>query len=225
MKNNKVKIIIAVVLVVAIVILAVVLYLVLKDVQDRNTLIKQINTVIEEKTSNTEQVLTGEYGKVEKQLKEDYRTYFEAIDAIQTNNDEVENMKVKNIENYKNDGPNFTTSLDSISKVKTSNEEYIRVLNDLVDETKMEERAAAAGIEGKYKELYFEIIEDAKLKDNVTSSVEAANQMNTYYDALTNLLTYMKDNQTEWFIENDTLKSRSQTFIDEYDRLVQEANM
>ncbi len=225
MKDNKVKVILIGLILIAIVGLVVILGLAFKDSGNRNKLVTEINTVIEDKKSNTNVVLTGEYGKIEKQLKEDYRVYFEAIDTIQTNNDSVENLKVKNIENYKNDGPNFTNSLDAISKVKTSNEQNIQVLNDLVDFNKMEERATAAGIEGKYKDLYFEIIEDAKLRDNVTSSVEAANKMNAYYDSLNALLTYMKDNQSEWFIENDTLKSKSQSFIDEYNRLVQEANM
>ena len=35
----------------------------------------------------------------------------------------------------------------------------------------------------------------------------------------------MKDNKDVWFIENDTLKSNSQTFIDEYNKKVDQTNI
>ena len=89
----------------------------------------------------------------------------------------------------------------------------------------MKARAQAAELSGKYKDLYFQIIADAKLKDNVEASVAAAEQMNDYYTKLITLLTYMKDNKAEWFIENGTLKSKSQSFIDEYNRLIEEATV
>ena len=89
----------------------------------------------------------------------------------------------------------------------------------------MKARAEAADIKGKYKDLYFQIIADAKLSDNVTASVKAAEQMNSYYEKLISLLTFMKDNKSEWFIENGTLKSRSQSFIDEYNRLLSDATV
>ena len=111
--KNKIKLFVIVLLIVAVVGLAIVLALVFKDVNERNTLVSQINTVIEQKKSNDDILLTGEYGKIEKQVKEDYSTYFEAIEAIQTNNSAVENLKVKNIENFQNDGPEFTNSLDT----------------------------------------------------------------------------------------------------------------
>ena len=34
-----------------------------------------------------------------------------------------------------------------------------------------------------------------------------------------------KANKGEWFIENNTLKSKSQTFIDEYNELVKKTNV
>ena len=223
--KNKIKLFVIVLLIVAIVGLAIVLALVFKDVNERNTLVSQINTVIEQKKSNDDILLTGEYGKIEKQVKEDYSTYFEAIETIQTNNSAVENLKVKNIENFQNDGPEFTNSLDTLNKMKTSNEEKIQTLNYLVSEDEMKARAEAADIKGKYKDLYFQIIADAKLSDNVTASVKAAEQMNSYYEKLISLLTFMKDNKSEWFIENGTLKSRSQSFIDEYNRLLSDATV
>ena len=223
--KNKIKLFVIVLLIVAVVGLAIVLALVFKDVNERNTLVSQINTVIEQKKSNDDILLTGEYGKIEKQVKEDYSTYFEAIEAIQTNNSAVENLKVKNIENFQNDGPEFTNSLDTLNKMKTSNEEKIQTLNYLVSEDEMKARAEAADIKGKYKDLYFQIIADAKLSDNVTASVKAAEQMNSYYEKLISLLTFMKDNKSEWFIENRTIKSRSQSFIDEYNRLLSDATV
>ena len=62
--KNKIKLFVIVLLVVAIVGLAIVLGLVFKDVNQRNELVSQINAVIEQKMSNDNIVLTGEYGKI-----------------------------------------------------------------------------------------------------------------------------------------------------------------
>lgn len=218
------KIIVIILVVIAIIVIAVSLFLAYKDIDARNQLTKEINE-LSETNINTEVTIEGEYGKIEKLVKEDYKAYFDATTKLRENYNEVGNIKVLNIENFKTDGPDFNNSLGTLNTIKTENQEIISTLNDLVDEAKIEERAVNAGLEGKYKTLYKEILQQIKLSEGVTKIKETDTKFDGYLDSLIDVLTYMKDNKAEWFIENDTLKSKSQAFIDEYNKKVQNTNI
>ncbi len=221
--NNKKKIIIILVII-AIIVVAVSLFLAFKDISARNLLTEEINQLSETNT-NTDVKSTGKYAAVEKQVKEDCKAYYETIAKLRENYDKATELKVINIENYENDGPEFKNSLDSINAIKTENQELITTLTDLTNEEKLEERATNAGMSGKYKNLYKEILEEIKLADGVGSAKEKDTKFDGYLASLLDVLTYMRDNTNEWFIEKGTLKSHSQEFIDTYNQKVQNTNV
>lgn len=221
--NNKKKIIIILVII-AIIVVAVSLFLAFKDISARNLLTEEINQLSETNT-NTDVKSTGKYAAVEKQVKEDCKVYYETIAKLRENYDKATELKVINIENYENDGPEFKSSLDSINAIKTENQELITTLTDLTNEEKIEEKATNAGMSGKYKDLYKEILEEIKLADGVGSAKEKDTKFDGYLASLIDVLSYMRDNTNEWFIENGTLKSHSQEFIDTYNQKVQNTNI
>ena len=73
--------------------------------------------------------------------------------------------------------------------------------------------------------MYKDILSQIKLSDGIASIKEADSKYSAYNDSLIAVLNYLKDNSDSWFIENGTLKSNSQTFIDEYNSMVQETNI
>ena len=168
---------------------------------------------------------SGQYGIVEKLVKEDFKTYYDSINTLRENYDEVANIKALNIENYKNDGPEFNTTLETLNTIKTEDQNLIATLNDLIDETKIEEKASNNGLKGKYVQEYKDILAQIKLSDGVNKIKETDAKFDGYLNSLIDVLTYMKDNKDVWFIENDTLKSNSQTFIDEYNKKVDQTNI
>lgn len=219
--NKKSFLITMVILVViAIVVIGVVLFLLYKDIDARNQLIAQINA-LNENNLNTEVTLEGDYGLIEKVVKEDYKTYYESINKLRENYDKLSSLAVLNIENFENDGPEFTTSLETLNTLKTENENMLAALNDLADDVKIEEKLAANNLTGENKSLYREIITELKLKEGVANIKESDTKFSTYLASLIDILTYLKDNKNEWFIENGALKSKSQTFIDQYNQKVQ----
>ena len=164
-------------------------------------------------------------GIVEKLVKEDFKAYYDSINALRENYDEVANIKALNIENYKNDGPEFNTTLETLNTIKTEDQNLIATLNDLIDETKIDEKASNNGLKGKYVQEYKDILTQIKLSDGVNKIKETDAKFDGYLNSLIDVLTYMKDNKDVWFIENDTLKSNSQTFIDEYNKKVDQTNI
>ena len=133
--------------------------------------------------------------------------------------------KVINLDNYQKDGPEFNESLSTLNGIKEENKQLIETLSNLVDETKIDEKAKSNGLEDRFFNLYKDIISQIKLSEGVNTIKEADAKYDSYNDSLIAVLTYMKDNANEWFIENNTLKSKSQTFIDEYNALVQKTNI
>ena len=221
---KKQKTIIAILIVVAIIVVAVVLFLVYRDISAKNQLAEEINS-LSETNINMEIKTSGQYGIVEKLVKEDFKTYYDSINQLRENYDEVANIKALNIENYKNDGPEFNTTLEKLNTIKTEDQNLITTLNDLIDETKIDEKAANNGLKEKYKQKYKDILEQIKLADGVNKIKETDAKFDGYLNSLIDVLTYMKDNKDVWFIENDTLKSNSQTFIDEYNKKVEQTNI
>lgn len=220
MNKKGIIIILAIVLVIAIGVIGTSLFLAYKDVDARNKLIAEINA-LNENNLNTEVTLEGDYGVIEKVVKEDYKTYYESINKLRENYDKLSGLGVLNIENFENDGPEFTASLETLNTIKSENESMLAALNDLADDVKIEDKLAANNLTGENKSLYREIINELKLKEGVANIKESDVKFNTYLTSLIDVLTYLKDNKNEWFIENGALKSKSQTFIDEYNQKVQ----
>lgn len=220
MKKKSLLITIIILVVIAIIVIGVSLFLAYKDIDARNQLIAQINA-LNENNLNTEVTLEGDYGLIEKVVKEDYKTYYESINKLRDNYDKLSSLAVLNIENFENDGPEFAASLETLNTIKTENENMLAALNDLADDVKIEEKLAANNITGENKSLYREIITELKLKEGVVKIKESDTKFSTYLGSLIDVLTYLKDNKNEWFIENGALKSKSQAFIDQYNQKVQ----
>ena len=97
MKNKMIFLIIL--LVVAIVTVAVALFLAFGDIKDRNVLTAQINAIGPDGDIDMNIASTGEYAVIEKQVKEDCKIYYDAIDKLIENFDIISKTNVINIEN------------------------------------------------------------------------------------------------------------------------------
>lgn len=220
MKNKMIFLIIL--LVVAIVTVAVALFLAFGDIKDRNVLTAQINAIGPDGDIDMNIASTGEYAVIEKQVKEDCKIYYDAIDKLIENFDIISKTNVINIENYKNDGPEFNESLGKLNSLKEENEQLMQSLEDLIDDIKLNQKADGLGLSSRNRKLYMNIIEILKLKENIELKKGENEKFEAYLDSLIDVLSYLKDNGNQWFIENDALKSQSQEFIDTYNKKVEE---
>ena len=216
--------IVAILLVVAVIIAGLIIVLVSKEKGQNDLLTAEINPLSESNT-NTEVKTTGQYGIVEKLIKEDYKLYIDSINTLRANYEKLASAKVINLDTYQKDGPEFEESLGLLNGIKQENAELISKLEAIVDEAKIEETIQANGLESRYADMYKDILGQIKLADGIASLKETDAKYDAYNDSLIAVLDYMKANKGEWFIENNTLKSKSQTFIDEYNELVKKTNV
>ncbi len=220
MKNKMIFLVIL--LVVAIVTVAVALFLAFGDIKDRNVLTAQINAIGQDGEIDMNIASTGEYAVIEKQVKEDCQTYYDAIDKLKENFETISKIDVINLENYKNDGPEFNESLGKLRSLKEENEQLIQALDDLTNDIKLNQKADGLGLSSRNRKLYMSIIETLNLKANTEKEKSENEKFESYLDSLIDILSYLKDNGNQWFIENDALKSQSQEFIDTYNKKVEE---
>lgn len=220
MKNKMIFLVIL--LVVAIVTVAVALFLAFGDIKDRNVLTAQINAIGQDGEIDMNIASTGEYAVIEKQVKEDCQTYYDAIDKLKENFETISKIDVINLENYKNDGPEFNESLGKLNSLKEENEQLIQALDDLTNDIKLNQKADGLGLSSRNRKLYMSIIEILNLKANTETEKSENEKFESYLDSLIDILSYLKDNGNQWFIENDALKSQSQEFIDTYNKKVEE---
>lgn len=200
------------------------IFLVAKEVSAKNTFTNEINS-LSETNINTEVVSTGNYGKVEGLLKNDFKTYMESADKLVENYKKIEELKPLNIEVYKTDGPDFVNTKATVSAIKEENANINATLKELVSEEGVAKKIADNELNTKFADLYKEVLGNMQLKEGVDKIVEADSKFDTFLDAIIKVLDYLVANKDKWFIENDTLKSTDKTFIDEYNELIKNTNV
>ena len=142
---------IAVILVIVALIVAItVAVLVFKDKSQNDLLTSEINA-LSETNINTDVKTTGQYAIVEKLVKEDYKTYIESVNKLRDNYEKLSQAKVINLDNYQKDGPEFNESLSTLNGIKEENKQLIETLSNLVDETKIDEKAKSRNPAEKQK--------------------------------------------------------------------------
>lgn len=218
------KVIVGILLVVVIIIGISIFVLINKEKGQNDLLTAEINALSEQNV-NTEVKTTGQYGIVEKLIKEDYKLYIESVNTLKANYEKLSQVKVINLDNYEKDGPEFSESLALLNGIKDENAELIAGLEAIVDDAKIQEVIEANGLEDRFATMYRDILSQIKLAEGIESIKEADAKYGSYNDSLIAVLNYMKENKNEWFIENKTLKSHSQNFIDEYNKLVDATNV
>ena len=218
------KIIVVILLLAVIIIGGVIVVVINKEKGQNDLLTSEINALSPENT-NTDVKTTGQYAIVEKLIKEDYKLYIESTNTLRANYEKLAQVKVINLDNFQKDGPEFTESLQLLNGIKEENAALIGKLEEIVDDAKIQEKISANGLEDRFATMYKDILGQINLKQGIEHIKESDAKYGQYNDSLIAVLNYMKENKNEWFIENNTLKSHSQNFIDEYNKLVEATNI
>ena len=161
--------IITIVIVLILIILAgmgVFAYYFINEVNARNAFVNVINNLTEE-NMNDEVVSEGNYGVVEKMLKEDFKTYIESQNKLKENYKKIEELKPLSIDVLKNDGPEFSNTKSSINAVKEENLNLQNTLKDIVSEESVNNKITENNLDEKFAELYKSVQSEMKIKDGV----------------------------------------------------------
>lgn len=239
-KKNKKKLIISIILGVIIVIAVVIGYFMYMESQIElldneisnslntlGTVYNEDGTINNDVKINTEIKTKGKFAIVE----EAFKNYINDIAEVTKKAEDVFNDEsLENIldeDNLEKDGPDFTQTKEKIMKSKTESEEYIDNVLELCSKEKILTLLDEKSLSEYYKEAYKEAIEESEeieeLEKARTDLQYTKTEVSEAYDYVIKILTFLSDNKSSWEIEDGQIAFTSQSKLNEFNQLLDEA--
>ena len=174
--------------------------------------------------SNIQLVTSGQYGIVEKRIKEFYSEYSSLKKEFMNKINDEKIQKILTVENYKKDGPDFVESLKYIELQKEEFNKISENIETLLTVENISKRISEDNLSEYYKKLYENyFFDDGKLVTNLQETYQdvkdAKNLMNNLYDNEIKILNFLIENKEHWKILNEKLTFDSATLSVEYNTL------
>ena len=170
---------------------------------------------------------TGQYAIVEETLKQYLN---QALELAKEAENVYETEKIENIlsiENIKADGPDFVKTKEKIAKMKQDSENYINEFVELCNPNKLVSAIDDKQVNEYYKEIYRTLALDEETKQELESAIAQMEtqrtSINGAFDYLTEIVTFLSDNKSSWQIEGDQIMFKSQSMLDEFNELIENA--
>lgn len=163
------------------------------------------------------------YSKVEEALKIYLKTYSHDIAVINKVSSDKNLQNILSIDNISKDGKEFKESLPYLESSIT---EYTNAIDELI--TMSDEKYLNNFIKGysdsdKYISLYQELVKEEKIADKFYSIDELNNNKSSILNNLNSsveALTYLKNNQDGWNIEDGIIKFNSYELLNGYNEII-----
>lgn len=168
-------------------------------------------------------VTSFEYKNVEKAIKDYLVDYSTELKNIKSITDDEKLKSILTIDNYKKDGPKFTSSHEYIKNIKDKYETSINKLIEMSDSKYFDSYIDKYTKNKKYKNLYKELIEEEKLIEKVDNKELLNNNKKSINNTLDNtdkVLDFLTKNEKDWEIEDGKLKFTSSKLLQEYNKMI-----
>ncbi len=223
------KKIILVAIIIVLAIVGVVGYMLASSLMQEITLRKEADTIgkldITKDSIDMEVKTKGDYGVVEKTMKEYMNTYGTTCKELMDILQDDQMGKILTAENYKNDGKEFVKTKEYITKTKTDFNEKINKLIEMSSEEKMMEGIKEKQLEESYVELYKEIMLGNEIKQDLQEVVkdleQASKAINNRLEVEEKIINLLVENKDKWNVnDNDEVEFETQKLVDEYNNLI-----
>ncbi len=219
---------IVIVAILALIIVGVIGYFATLDLKQGVTLRKEVNTIGKLDITKDEIDMTiktkGDYAVVEKTIKEYLNNYSINIKEAMNIMQDKKMAEILTVDNYKNDGPEFTNSKEYISKAKTDFNEKMNLLISMTSEEKMMQEIENKNLDSNFVELYRELMLGDKmeedLKQMVKSLEEASTTINNILDTQEKVIDLLINNKGKWEVEGNQIQFSTQKLVNEYNSLI-----
>ena len=227
----KKKVLIAV-LIIIVIALAVIGYFVFSDMMQEDKLKTELSEIyqltnaetidmdaINERLNRT--ITKGDYAVVEEAFKSYLKDNFDnSIEIANILNDE-KITSLLTVENYKEDGKDFTESKNYITTTKATLENCKEKYTEFLTEEKAMSYINDKGLDSYYTDLYKEeFVGDMETSESdgiVESSIDEVISILNTSEEILNLLS---ENQDSWEIDGEIIVFSSESLSDEYNELV-----
>ena len=227
----KKKVLIAIILIIVIII-GVIGYMVFSDMMQENKLKTELSEL--QQLVNTENidmdavnsrldiiVTNGDYAVVENAFKSYLRENFDnSIEIANILNDE-KLTTLLTVENYENDGKDFTESKNYITTTITALEDCKNKYTEFFTEAKAMSYINDKGLDSYYTDLYKnELMGDMDLASQDTTVQDSIDEVISILNTSEEVLNLLSKNQDAWEIEGENIVFDSENLSNEYDELI-----
>lgn len=225
----KKKILIAVA-VIAILVIGVIAFFVISDLQQEAKFNDEMLAL--EEIMNTDEldfdaiyaktdviVTKGDYGVVEEAIKNYIKDTSSIAEKIIDTMNSEEFGTILTIENFEEDGKEFTESKEFITTTRETLEQCKEEYEQQFSEEKMMSYINDKGLDEYYVELYKNEILTVSEEDNQTVQ-ESIDQVIDLLDKVEDAIDYLIENEDDWNIINGSLMFLDQDKLDEYQEIL-----
>lgn len=225
----KKKILIAVA-VIAILVIGVIAFFVISDLQQEAKFNDEMLAL--EEIMNTDEldfdaiyaktdviVTKGDYGVVEEAIKNYIKDTSSIAEKIIDTMNSEEFGTILTIENFEEDGKEFTESKEFITTTRETLEQCKEEYEQQFSEEKMMSYINDKGLDEYYVELYKNQIATVSEEDNQTVQ-ESIDQVIDLLDKVEDAIDYLIENEDNWNIINGSLMFLDQDKLDEYQEIL-----
>lgn len=225
----KKKILIAVA-VIAILVIGVIAFFVISDLQQEAKFNDEMLAL--EEITNTDEldfdaiyaktdviVTKGDYGVVEEAIKNYIKDTSSIAEKIIDTMNSEEFGTILTIENFEEDGKEFTESKEFITTTRETLEQCKEEYEQQFSEEKMMSYINDKGLDEYYVELYKNQIATVSEEDNQTVQ-ESIDQVIDLLDKVEDAIDYLIENEDDWNIINGSLMFLDQDKLDEYQEIL-----
>lgn len=164
-------------------------------------------------------VTKGDYGIIEKAIKSYIKdTALVAEKIINTMNSE-EFGTIISIENFEEDGKEFTESKEFIKTTRENLEQYKEDYGNQFDEEKIMSYINDKNLDEYYIDLYKNEVLTVSQEDNQTVQ-DSIDQVIDLLDKMEDAIDYLIENKEDWNIINGSLMFLDQDKLDEYQEIL-----
>lgn len=223
----KKKIIISAVIIV-IAIVGIIGYFAMSNLMQSITLTKEIDKVGKTDITKDDIDMTiktkGDYGVVEKTIKEYINTYSNNCKEVTNIIQDGKLEQILTAENYQNDGPEFVNTKEYIANTKKEFNEKMNLLIDMTSKEKMLEAIQNKNLNEDFIKLYEDLMLGNETKIDLTQTVDALQETSTYINRLLDtqekVIELLANNKGKWQVNNEQIEFETQKLVDEYNNII-----
>lgn len=191
------------------------------DRELENLVSKDISSV---DLSNTAPVTSGEFAVVEQTVKEFFKEYSDLRQQFMEKVNDSQLQSILTTENYEQDGPEFTESINYINTAKGEFNNIADELLHLLSTENIEARIKDKDIGDYYKDLYKGYFIDnndlsTTFQETYQDTVDDKSLMNNLYDNEIKILNFLTENKAHWEVLDNKLTFDDQKLANTFNEM------
>lgn len=204
-------------------------FLAIRDATSINELKKEVNelTKLNVRTDRYNRKLktSGKYAVVEDTIKDYLDSYAVGVQEMDLLMTDKQLLNVLSYDNYLDDGPEFTNSLeylnDSKDRFNTLTNQLLLELNDEQIMNNIYSRMSDTYYINLYQDLMFDTNMTDELHESEELFLRTQLRMNNIYDTSIMVLEFLQAYNSSWVLEDNQIKFENQELCDYYNSLIE----